>query len=179
MSTIPTVTFDPNNPDKTLEQIAERDNYRYQQDYVPVEDKLIASLNDTSIIESAKERAGLGFESAQGRAKRDQRRYGVRTGAIDAREQNVGFLASKARSSADIVNNARLDQFDRNRTLRNELINIGRGVAADANAGFANSAAMKTQRDNTNATIDANARAQRISTVGSLASTALMAAMVL
>lgn len=173
-----TTTVDPRRPDAALAEIAERDQARYRQMYVPVEDDAIASLNDRSIINRAQANAERGFDRAPGRILRDLSRYGVRLGKEDIEAGKVGFEMERALGTADVVNNARLDQFDRNRTLRNELINVGRGFSSDANGMLTEAAGLKTNRDNNNRAAAAQRKASYISTAGSLASTALFAALV-
>lgn len=175
---IPRVSLDPLNPDKTLAELARRDNARYQQDYVPVEDGAIATLQDTRGVEDARDATKLGFSRVKDSIQRDLARYGIRASAIESKEAAQGFRFNRTKTIADNVNNARLDQFDRNRGFRNELINIGRGVASDAQGNLSEAAGMKTSRDNNNAAASSANKAQRINTIGNIASSALFAAMV-
>ncbi len=176
---IPTIRLDLNNPEQTLADLAAAEDARYKQDYVPVEDDAIRSLHDMSIVKQARANAGEGFNAVKGRFNRARSRYGVAQRAIDTREQEQGFQLAKSKTLADTVNNSRLEQFDRNRGFRNELINIGRGVAADAQGNITDAAGLKTSRDNSNRAAAANAKAQRTGAIGSIASTALYAAMVM
>ena len=177
--TLPTVRLDPNNPEATLAALGEQEDARYKQDYVPVENNAIATLTDTSGVEEARQSASAGFNAVRGRFNRTRSRYGVKQTAIDTQEQEVGFQLAKSKTVANSVNTARLDQFDRNRGFRNELINIGRGVSADAQGNIAESARLKTNRDNGNRAAAAQGKAQTYDTVGKIASAALFAAMVM
>lgn len=176
---LPSININANDPNATLASIGERDQQRYQQDYVPVEDKLISSLKDTSIVSDARESSNRNFGQAAGRFNRNQARYGTSAGAIDRQENKQGFALGKAKSTASTMNEARVDQFGRNLNLRNEIINIGRGVSSDASRGFGEAASLQTSRQNFNRSQDAQAKSNMWGTIGSVGSTALMAAMVL
>ena len=180
-TTLPSVTYNPKKPDETQAQIIARDQARYEQDYVPVEDKAIGSLDDMSIIDDAQTRVADNgsIARAKQRANRERKRYGFRVNRSQRAAANHGLRMDKAAGDADILNEARLNQFDRNRGFRNELINIGRGVSEQAAQGIGDAAAMQTQRDNANRASKASAKAQQTQMIGSVASMALMAAMMM
>ena len=174
---LPEIGFDPSNPSQTLADIVKRDTARYQRDYVPVEDRAIESLDDTSIITDAKARVadGSSIGRAQARAGRDANRYGFRRTEAQARQAQNELARGKATGDASIMNEARINQFDRNRGFRNELINIGRGVSEQAMQGLGDSATMQTNRENRNRASKAAASAQQTQMFGTVAAMALMA----
>lgn len=171
------VGYDPNDPNSALAAVARREQKRYEQDYIPVEDKAIASLDDMSIIEDAKRRVtnGNSIGRSKQRAARDAARYGFRQTAAQQANADVGLAINKAGGDADILNAARINQFDRNRGFRNQLINIGRGVADQAQSGLSDAASMQTQRNNANRQAKAQKKAQGMQ----LAATAAMMMMMM
>jgi len=178
---LPSVTYDPNDPSKTLAQLTDRGWARYEQDYIPVENDAIASLDDMSIIDDARTRAGDSniLDRAKQRSERELSRYGLRMNNAQKANQDVNLGVEGASTAADTMNNARINQFDRNRGFRNQLINIGRGIAGDAQAGLSDAAGMQTGRENANRNARAAASAQDTQLFGGLASTAVMAAMMM
>ena len=170
------------DPNAALATISREQQERYEKLYVPVENEAISSLDDMSIMGDARERvdeSAGGITRTMGRSRRELGRYGVKMTASQRQAGLHSLRADRATSEADTMNNARLNQFDRNRGLRNELINIGRGVQDQANQGIGDAASMQTQRENTNKMAKASAKAANTQMVGSLAGMALMAALVL
>jgi hypothetical protein len=173
---LPTVNYNPSDPSQTGSDIARFEQARYERDYQPVEDRAIASLRDTSIIDDARARTGnqSTLDRARQRAERDRARYGFRQSEASSQSAEVNAALGQATGDANTMNNARINQFDRNRGFRNELINIGRGVSEQAQQGLANAGAMQTQRDNANRAASAQASAGRTQMAGSMAAMALM-----
>ena len=174
---LPEVRFDSSDPSQTLADITKRGTARYQRDYAPVEDRAIDSLDDTSIITDAKARVadGSSIGRAQARAGRDASRYGFRQTEAQARQAQNELARGKATGDASIMNNARLNQFDRNRGFRNELINVGRGLATQAQDGLGDAATMQANRENRNRSAKAAADAQQTQMIGTFAALAIMA----
>lgn len=165
-----------NNPSEVLARITERDIQRYQEDYVPVEDRAIDSLRDMSIIDDAKARVGQTstLATAKQRSARELSRYGLRQTRSEQASQKANLRIGQAAGDADTMNNARLNQFDRNLGFRNELINIGRGVSEQANSGLASASEMQTNRNNANDAARAAQKAQNYQMAGAVAAAALM-----
>lgn len=175
------ITVDPRNPSDALAAVSQADRARYEEDYIPVENQLIESLDDTSIIDDARERtedlSGL-FRTA-GRNSREARRYGFRLNKAQRQQAGTAAFIDRRANDADILNESRLTQFDRNRGLRNNLIDIGRGLDSRATQGLSDAAGLQTGRENANRRAEAAADAQNDQLLFSLGSTALMAALVL
>jgi len=161
----------------TLAQITERDWERYLRDYVPVEDQAIGSLDDMSIIDDARERISepRRVQKSQQRSFRDARRYGVNVSNAARQDSTANLSIAQAAGDADTMNEARLNQFDRNRSFRNELINVGRGVASGAQDGLGQAAQMQGQRDANNRAAKAQHDAQQMQMLGSLGALAILA----
>jgi hypothetical protein len=174
---LPQVTYNPNDPNQTFAQITERDWARYLRDYVPVEDQAIGSLDDMSIMDDARRRISepRRVQKSQQRSFRDARRYGVNVSNAAREDSTVNLSIAQAAGDADTMNEARLNQFDRNRTFRNELINIGRGVAGGAQDGLGQAAQMQGARENQNRMAKAQHNAQQMQMLGSLGALAILA----
>jgi hypothetical protein len=174
---LPQVTYNPNDPNQTFAQITERDWARYLRDYVPVEDQAIGSLDDMSIMDDARRRISepRRVQKSQQRSFRDARRYGVNVSNAAREDSTANLSIAQAAGDADTMNEARLNQFDRNRTFRNELINIGRGVAGGAQDGLGQAAQMQGARENQNRMAKAQHNAQQMQMLGSLGALAILA----
>jgi hypothetical protein len=169
------IRFNPNDPSQTLTDVLAREEQRYNYFYRPVEDELIASLRDTSIIDNARENANAGFGQAAERAARQRSRYGVQQSALEEQQSAAQQAMQQALNFDSTVNDARLEQQERNDGLRRQLIDVGRGFAGDAMSGLSSAAGNQAQRDAANAAARAQHKAQNIGTVGTIASAALMA----
>lgn len=145
------VRYDHEKPGNTLAKMAERDQQRHRQDYEPVEERLINSLRDTSVVDSASDRVAdnSGADILRGlqRNSRDAKRLGFRRTASDNVSSLYDMQRGQAKDNAGTMNNARLNQFDRNRDLRNKLINVGRGVADQGMDGLGAAADNEAARD--------------------------------
>ena len=173
-----TISFNPRDPNSLLNMISLRESARYNEDYVPVEDAAIASLNDTSIVKRSKDSAARSFGNANAQFSRNLSRYGVKQGAADQQTQQLRFRMGESLAGADTVNNARLTQFDRNRTMANDLINIGRGVAGDAMNNVSSAATLQVNRENADRANAASNKAGLLKLGGTIGSAALYAMMV-
>lgn len=172
--------FGPNTTNQQIEQFhADTVNdasQRYQETYMPQEEELAAQLNDRSIVSDAKANANSSFDGASGRAQRNIGRYGIQqTGAQRQYSDRTQGL-SRARNYVDQVNNANLDQYDRNIGLRNNLINIGQGIQADSLTQQGNQAASATGRINNQESASTALKAQRRSSNAQLLGGGLMLA---
>ena len=174
---IPQINFNTADPSETLASLIERDQARVEQDYYPVEDQAIASLDDMSIIDDARERVSdrSSIERSLARADRESSRYGFRASAAARRNAQADAHLGRATSDADVMNEARMNQFDRNRGFRSQLINIGRGVSEQSVNGLTEAAGLQSARDARNRNASAAARASQMQTFGSLATLAIMA----
>lgn len=149
---------------------------RYQETYMPQEEELAAQLNDRSIINDAKANANSSFDGAAGRAQRAIGRYGIQQNAAQRQYSDRGEGLRRARNYVDQVNNANLDQYDRNIGLRDNLINIGQGIQADSLSQQGNQAASATGRINNHETASTAHKAQRRASNSQLLGSGLMLA---
>lgn len=164
--------------DELALQAAQSEEARYQELYRPLNQELLRDVDSTRIVDAAKEQATLTAARREGQNTRNLARYGVSADPLAQKElQRVGTL-NNAKFYDDAVNQARVDQYERNQTLRGELINIGRGMARSGQNGLADAANNQVARDNANASAKAQNAAARDQFYGQVAGTALMAAMV-
>jgi hypothetical protein len=147
---IPPVTYDKNDPSKTLTSITNRDWARYQQMYQPVENEIVASLRDSSLVTDAREQAAGAFDQRTARTLRESNRYGLRLDPAAAEYQQRVNAHDSALYGDSKVNESRIEQKERNDGLRRALIDIGRGVAGTANSGLGEAASTQAQRNANN-----------------------------
>lgn len=175
----PLPVLDPKKPSDALGALSRRETERHKQFYLPVEQEAINSLNDTQIIEDAKRNANVGFANQPQRTARHLARYGVKQTGLQLDQAKLELGRARALNYDATVNNARLGQFERNMGLRNELINVGRGVASDATGALGEAAANETARNNANDAAKAAHKAQQTQMAGSLGAMAVMAAIMM
>jgi hypothetical protein len=172
------VYYDHEQPGNTLARMAERDQQRHRQDYEPVEERLIESLRDTSIVDSAADRvtnnSTADISRGLQRNSRDAKRLGFRRTNADNVSSLYDMQRGQAKDNAGTMNNARLNQFDRNRDLRNKLINVGRGVADQGMDGLGAAADNEAARDTAYDRAKTDASNANTQAGASLISTAIM-----
>ena len=161
-----------------LKEIADEQEKEYQELYRPINRELVASVDDTSIVDAAKESAGAAFDQARGRTSRQLSRFNVMPDALAQREFTHSLAGSRALNYTGNVNNATLSQFERNQRMQDAMIDVGKGVQSSALANAQGAAASSNAIMNQNSQIAAQntaARNQMIgSTVGTVAMIALM-----
>lgn len=165
------VTGDANS---TLRQIYNQQEREYQEVYRPINRELIASTDSTAIVDAAKRHAGLGFGAmGEARTQRHLSRYGLEATPLAAQEATYTNNNAGRLNYIDSVNNAYLQQYERNTGVRDEMINVGRGVADSAQQNLTSAAASQTAVKNQNAAIAAQNSAARTQTLGAVAALAL------
>lgn len=169
------ISVNPNDPEEALGALTRRDVARYDRLVVPAQQELVDSLQDTSIVEEAREVTEANPERSRQRAERNRRRYGLRSsGAVAAQAERQREL-SQALDNDAIINDARIEQKTRNDGLRRTLIDIGRGVATNAQAGLGAAADSQAQREALNDQLSAQRKAQRRQTNTAIGTTILSA----
>ena len=164
------------DPDENFTRALEAEQAFNQEVFRPQLRELVDEVDSTELVDEAKAVAGTRAEQAEERSNRQLRRFGV-TPAAFARERNqVDDNFSKALSSDGLINRARFKQDQRNRGLRDELVNISRGVANSATDSLSQAASLQNQREITNDNIDAQNDAARNQLFGQLGGAALSAA---
>ncbi len=169
------VTHKPRDPSGTLAQVVRRDQARFDFFNRPVQQDVIGSLNDSTIVDDARREANDGFVKANSRSLRQQRRFGLQRSAVQQREFNRASGRERSLNQNATVNEARIEQKERNDGLRRELINIGRGVASDATDNLGESAALQSQREANNRNAKAAKKAQNTQTAAAVGSAVLTA----
>jgi len=172
---LPTVT----DPDKTMANVAQSQHESYIRNFRDFENALIAARDDTSLIDAAREDAPEQARIAREVAERQRGRYGLTQTAVEARETQRASQRGEAINLAGGLNEARLAQRDANRRLLGDLINIGQGVNRSSLSQLGTAAENATARKNAYQNAKAQHKAQTWGMIGSLGSTALMAAFLL
>jgi hypothetical protein len=168
------IDFDERNPQNSLAQIIERDQLTFDFFYNPVISDVISSLQDTSIVDTAREGADAAFDKGEARSLRQMSRYNVNMSPAAQKQFNLRQQLSKTLNKDAVVNDARLDLKERNDGLRRQLIDIGRGVADTASSGLTSASRNQAQREANNRNAEAAKDAQNTQTAASVAQMALM-----
>lgn len=162
------------NPSAVLSDVSKQELKFYNQYFKPHNRQLIDSVDSTELVDIAKANANTSYDQAQQRNNRNLLRYGFTPTALDRQQQQFDEATSRSLNYDNLVNSARLNQYDRNVGLRNELVNTSRGIAKSAMDGLSTAAQLQTQRENTNDSLAAQNKAQKTQMLGTAAGLALM-----
>jgi hypothetical protein len=169
---LPTVT----DPDKTYANITRQEYLDYVTNYRDFEEQMIQEAQtDTSLIDSARENAGIASGLAQGISDRNASRYGGTLTPAQRQQQTKMLERGNTLGAIQSVNDARVAQSELNQGKLADLINIGQGVNRSSLSQMGSAAANATQRKNAYDSAKAASKAQTMSTVGSLGAMAIMA----
>lgn len=172
VDSLPAVT----DPDKAYAAITRQEYNDYISNFRNFENQMIEEAQtDTSLIDSSRENAGIASGIAQGMADRNASRYGASLTPAQMQQQSAMLQRGNTLGGIQSVNDARIAQRDLNQSKLADLINIGQGVNRSSLSQLGGEAANATQRKSAYDSARANSKAQTISTVGSLASMAIMA----
>ena len=163
------------NANQTLDQVSAAQKLEYDQIYRPINRQMIASVDSTEMVDSAKANANTGFDNAKQRESRMAERYGINYTDIQQNEIEHRNNAAKSLNYDDVVNRSRLAQYDRNTGVQNDMIAVGRGIDNSAYQQLTQAAGLETQRNNNNNQIAAQNSAAKTQMMGSIGSAAIMA----
>jgi len=164
------------DPDAAYSNITRQEYLDYVNNYSGFEDDLInQAQNDTSLIDSAREDAASASALVAGVADRNVQRYGAALTPAQMQQQQRALQRGSTLGATQSVNDARIAQREANTALMSDLINIGQGVNRSSQNQMGSAAADATQRKNAYTQAKAASKAQTYSTVGSLASSAILA----
>lgn len=114
---------------------AQKDRQRYEQTYQPIEDQLIADLNQAGSVENQEAEAARRISDV--RSQYDQQRsnalmelesFGIDPSQTRHQALDLNFRANEAAAAAFAANMGRKQEEQMGRALRSEAINIGRGM---------------------------------------------------
>jgi hypothetical protein len=169
-----------NDPDAMLAYMTRKDAETYERDYGQWErDLLERSSNDTSLIDDAREDSAMASALSQGVVDRNRARYGVNLTPAQAQQQQQTAQRNNTLGGIQSLQDARLAQRDLNQDMLGRIIDIGQGVYSRSMQGMTSAASNKKALDNAYSAAKAQSKAQTYSTIGSLGSAAIMAAVFL
>ena len=172
VDSLPAVT----DPEKAYAAITRQEYNDYVSNFRDFENQMIEEAQtDTSLIDSARENAGIASGLAQGISDRNASRYGGTLTPAQIQQQSAMLQRGNTLGGIQSVNDARIGQSELNQKKLADLINIGQGVNRTSLSQMGGAAANATQRKSAYDAARASSKAQTISTVGSLASMAIMA----
>ena len=146
----------------------------YLEKYGDIETDLVGDTNSTAIIDAARNAQQLGQESAAGVQQRSLSRYGAQmTPAQMAASQRATSLGQSA-GFAGAMNNAVLDQRDRNFALTSSLVGLGNNQLKLAMGDMAAAAGLASDREAQYQRDKANAHANNMNLLGSIIGFGLM-----
>tara|TARA_B100000424_G_scaffold194586_1_gene151973 strand:- start:2216 stop:2833 length:618 start_codon:yes stop_codon:yes gene_type:complete len=168
---LPTVT----DPDRVFAGITRQDYLDYVRDYRDFEENLLEKAStDTSLIDSAREDAEMAQQRTRDIAQRNVSRYGASLTPAQQREMERNLRRGTTLGGIQSIADARIAQRDANQKLLGDLINIGQGVNRTSLQQLGSAAGDATQRKNAYSQANAQYKANKFSTIGGLASTAIM-----
>ena len=168
------------DPDAMLAYMTRADAQAYERDYAQFErDMLDRASNDKSLIDDARTDSQMASTLASGVVDRNRSRYGANLTPAQMQQQQQSFKRDTTLGSIQSLQDARLSQRDLNQDMLGKVIDIGQGVYQRSMQGMTAAASNKKALDNAYASGKAQSKANTYSTIGSLGSAAIMAAVFL
>lgn len=169
---LPTV----DDPEMTYARITRDEFLKQQNKYGQLrKDAVNEALTDTSLIDAAKADAPRIAQLSRDIVRRNQERYGVSLTPAQRRARDNASLRGEALATAGSINNARLNQFEQNRSSLGRLMAVSNNTYSDALGSLGTASSNAAQRNQAYQSAKANAKASRINTIGSIAGAALLA----
>ena len=164
------------DPDKVFADMTRQDYLDYIEDYRDFEKELLEKAStDTSLIDAAREDAGMAEQRTRDIAERNRSRYGVALTPAQLQQQQRSLSRGTRLGGIQSIADARIAQRDANQKLLADLINIGQGVNRTSLQQLGSAAADATQRKNAYTQARASYKANKYSTIGGLGAMAIMA----
>jgi hypothetical protein len=164
------------DPEKAFAELTRQEYLDYVANYRPFEEQLInKALTDRTLIDTARKDVGLASTLSKGVAERNAQRYGVALSPEMRQQQELRLQRANTLGGVQAVNDAKIAQREANTKLLSDLINIGQGVNRSSQQQLGQAAADATARNNQYTQAKAAQKAQTYSTIGSLASMAILA----
>lgn len=164
------------DPEKAYANLTRQEYMDYVQNYRGFEEELIRKAQtDRTLIDQARKDVGVASALAQGVASRNAQRYGVALTPAQLQQQQLRLQRANTLGGIQAVNDAKIAQRESNTALLSDLINIGQGVNRASQQQLGSAAADATARKNAYTQAKAQSKANTYSTIGSLASAAILA----
>lgn len=164
------------DPEMTYARITRDEFLKQQNKYGQLrKDAVNEALTDTSLIDAAKADAPRIAQLSRDIVRRNQERYGVSLTPAQRRARDNASLRGEALATAGSINNARLNQFEQNRSSLGRLMAVSNNTYSDALGSLGTASSNAAQRNQAYQSAKANAKASRINTIGSIAGAALLA----
>jgi len=164
------------DPEQAYAAITRGEYLDYVQNFRDFENQLIQQARtDTSLIDQAREDAGMAATLTSGVASRNASRYGANLTPAQLQQRDLRLQRANTLGAIQSVNDARLAQREANTQLMSDLINIGQGVNRSSQNQLGASAQNFRNLQNSYTQAKAASKAQTYQTIGSLGAMAIMA----
>jgi hypothetical protein len=164
------------DPEAAYAAITRGEYLDYVQNFRDFENQLIQQARtDTSLIDQAREDAGMAATLTSGVASRNASRYGANLTPAQLQQRDLRLQRANTLGAIQSVNDARLAQREANTQLMSDLINIGQGVNRSSQNQLGASAQNFRNLQNSYTQAKAASKAQTYQTIGSLGAMAIMA----
>ena len=155
------------DPDKVFGDIALSQYKQTQRDFLPFEQALLQTIDDTSLVDAVPEDVKKQTRISKEVAERNRQRYGYEQTAVEASESQRASQRGEALNLAGGKNTARLAQRERNRALLADLINIGQDQNRSSLSMLGTAAENAVARANAFRQAQAQSKAQKYGFIGS------------
>lgn len=162
-----------------LQSTIAREQYQdYENRIVPVEDayrrRVLSDRRMNNQVQSAGKEIDRSFRGATLDQNRDMARYGIQLTPDQKRSMNRMRAFARTSAKAGAMNSTRGVLDDQRYEALTTQVGYGRDLAEGAAQGAGNVAGMAAERDSYNRQVDAQESAQRMSTIATIGSIALM-----
>ncbi|WP_133060343.1 hypothetical protein [Parendozoicomonas haliclonae] len=167
------------NPDKVLSQVQQEMDSFYNDHYRPNNKEIIASIGNGAILDAARENAGNQYAKTLEQNERNLARYGMSRTAFDTEMAKHSAAVGASNASLGEVNQARIQQYERDNQIRQQMINQGRDMTGQAISGLSSASNNYASVENANAQSAAAAEAQQNQMMAQGVATAAMMVMMM
>lgn len=163
-----------NSTEHTISNWMRSDWDKFVGGYSPLLEAQQASINDNSLVGRAESDAGAVTERAAGIQSRALARRGISIGGAQASMMQKAQGLAAATTTANNINNARLEQRDRNEQTAADIANFGADVRNQAMDNMLNGAGIASSRAANNRAAAASNRQQTQAGIATAATIAIM-----
>jgi len=155
--------------------LARSQNAYFDQNFAGLERNVATDLRSTDLVRAA-ELSTTGMAGQASRSLREARRYGVTNYTpIQRREMARNLVTTASLERANTLNNMYMGQYERNKGLRDQMMNIGRGLESQSMDALISSSNAAAQREMAGDQAREARRAQNQQTAATVASALIIA----
>lgn len=156
------------DPESIYADVA-KDRYDFVRSTIrPFQDSLIDELEDDSLIRQAPADALVQANLAEGISRRNLSRFGATESMAARRQRSRGSQYARSIAVTDALNNARINQLDKNQALLNTLVTSANTINKTVLGQLGAAAGLQQTRERALSSAQSQAKQNKYGIIGSL-----------